>query len=84
MEGRAMSSPRVKVLKNGTTYLSQKKVSLNELITELLKAKGEGFGTYLYREAALSDPEPSVKEVLDAIVSAGIPPGVRRGQTGEV
>ncbi len=68
-----MSSPRVKVSKNGTTYLNQKEVVLSELITELLKAKERGFGTYYYREAALSDPSPQVKEIFDAIVSAGIP-----------
>lgn len=72
-----MSSPRVKVSKSGKTYLNQKEVSLSELITELLKAKEKGFGTYYYREAALSDPTPQVEEIVGAIVSAGIP--VRAG-----
>jgi hypothetical protein len=68
-----MSSPRVKVLKNGAIYLNQKEISLNALITELLRFKEGGFGTYFYREAALSDPPPKIKEILDTIVSAGIP-----------
>lgn len=68
-----MSSPRVKVLKDGAIYLNQKEVSLEELVTELLKAKEKDFGTYFYREAALSDPSTKVKEIYDTIVSAGIP-----------
>jgi hypothetical protein len=68
-----MSSPRVKVLNNGAIYLNQKEISLNGLIAELLRFKENGFGTYFYREAALSDPPPKVKEILDTIVSAGIP-----------
>jgi hypothetical protein len=73
MEEWAMSSPRVKVLKDDTAYLNQKRVSHDELLAELLTAKGQGFGTYFYREAALSDPQPPVKEIYDAIISAGIP-----------
>jgi hypothetical protein len=68
-----MSSPRVKVSKSGSIYLNQKEASLDELITELLRYKEQGYGTYYYREEILSDSPPETLEIFNAIVSAGIP-----------